>query len=144
MRIESLAVALATVVMREGYTAQEFRRFERRGVHATPVHFYQPIPDTSRLPDDIWNRMSELIGIDMNDDEQLRLVRDVFPQFRTKNRGSPECSRRGSHELLSGQRSLRWNRCAGPLLHAEAPPPAPDRRSWLRLFDPVGRTGSPR
>ena len=28
-----------------------FRRWERRGFHVTPVHFYKPIPDTQSLPD---------------------------------------------------------------------------------------------
>ena len=87
--LESLAVALSTLVRGEGYTAEEFRRFERSGVHVTPVHFYQPIPDTSQLSDEIWSRTSELVGIDMNDDEQLYLVRDVFPQFRNEYEALP-------------------------------------------------------
>jgi hypothetical protein len=59
-----------------------FRLWERHGFHVTPVHFYQPIPDTQSLPDTLWNRTSELIGIDMNDAVQLDLLRNHFPKFR--------------------------------------------------------------
>jgi hypothetical protein len=48
----------------------------------TPVHFYQPIPDTQSLPESLWNRPSELVGIDMNDAMQLDLLRNHFPKFR--------------------------------------------------------------
>ena len=59
-----------------------FRRWERRGFHVTPVNFYQPIPETGSLPETLWNRLSELHGIDMNDAVQLDLLRNQFPRFR--------------------------------------------------------------
>jgi len=59
-----------------------FRRWERRGFHVTPVNFYQPIPETQSLPETLWNRLSELHGIDMNDAVQLDLLRNQFPRFR--------------------------------------------------------------
>jgi hypothetical protein len=59
-----------------------FRLWERHGFHVTPVHFYQPIPDTRSLPETLWNRPSELVGIDMNDAMQLDLLRNHFPKFR--------------------------------------------------------------
>ena len=59
-----------------------FRLWEQHGVHITPVHFYQPIPDTRTLPESLWSQPSELAGIDMNDAVQLDLLRNCFPQFR--------------------------------------------------------------
>jgi Methyltransferase domain len=59
-----------------------FRLWERHGFHVTPVNFYQPIPDTRSLPETLWNRLSELHGIDMNDAVQLDLLRNQFPRFR--------------------------------------------------------------
>jgi hypothetical protein len=50
----------------------------------TPVHFYQPIPDTAFLHETIWDRPSELVGIDMNDAMQLDLLRNHFPRFRSE------------------------------------------------------------
>jgi methyltransferase family protein len=73
-----------------------FPLWERHGFHVTPVHFYQPIPDTQSLPEDLWDRPSELVGIDMNDSVQLDLLRNRFPKFRdeyehlpTRSTGEP-------------------------------------------------------
>ena len=62
---------------------KNFRFWERIGIHITPVHFYQPIPNTKDLILDrkkIW-RKSELVGIDMNDKLQLKFLREVFPKY---------------------------------------------------------------
>jgi hypothetical protein len=73
-----------------------FSVWERHGFHVTPVHFYQPIPDTQTLPETLWNRPRELVGIDMNDSMQLDLLRKHFTKFRkeyeqfpTKPTGKP-------------------------------------------------------
>jgi hypothetical protein len=85
--LDTLAVALARLVRDGGYSSEEFRRFERHGVHVTPVHFYSPIPNTAHLGDNIWQRESGLVGVDMNDEMQLHLVSEVFPQFRDEYEG---------------------------------------------------------
>lgn len=87
--LDALADELARLVRGGAYTSDVFRRFERRGVHVTPVHFYSPIPDTSELTDDLWARQSELVGIDMNDEAQLRLLTEAFPQFRAEYEAIP-------------------------------------------------------
>ena len=61
-----------------------FRRWERRGFHVTPVHFYKPIPDTQSLPDTLWKQPSGLPGIQMNESAQLELLRKDFPRFRNE------------------------------------------------------------
>jgi hypothetical protein len=61
-----------------------FRLWEEHGFHLTPIHFYQPIPDTRTLPDELWAKPSELPGVDMNEAKQLELLRDVFPRFRAE------------------------------------------------------------
>jgi len=61
-----------------------FSTWERYGFHVTPVHFYQPIPDTQSLPKTLWNRPSELVGIDMNGSVQLDLLRRCFPKFQSE------------------------------------------------------------
>ena len=61
-----------------------FQLWERHGFHVTPVHFYQPIPDTRSLSETLWDRPSELVGINMNDAMQLDLLRNHFPKFRNE------------------------------------------------------------
>ena len=44
------------------------------GFHVTLNHYYEPVPDTRRLSDNLWRRPSELRGLEMNESEQLRLL----------------------------------------------------------------------
>jgi len=83
--VSELSQFIATVMPHCLHSAkfpEIFRRWERHGFHVTPVHFYQPIPDTQSLPERLWNRASALVGIDMNDALQLDLLRNQFPGFR--------------------------------------------------------------
>jgi Methyltransferase domain len=66
-----------------------FRLWEKHGFHVTPVHFYQPIPDTRSLPETLWSHPSRLVGINMNDALQLDLLRKDFPKFRTEYQQFP-------------------------------------------------------
>lgn len=54
-----------------------FRPLERLGYHLTPVHFYQPIPDTRELQDELWRRPSEMVGVDMQSAAQLALLKEI-------------------------------------------------------------------
>jgi hypothetical protein len=66
-----------------------FRNWERCGFHVTPVHFYQPIPDTQSLPETLWTQPRELVGIGMNDPMQLDLLRNNFQKFREEYENFP-------------------------------------------------------
>jgi len=80
-----LSQFIATVIphcLHHGKFHEIFPVWERHGFHVTPVHFYQPIPDTQSLPETLWDRPSKLAGIDMNDSGQLDLLRRHFPKFR--------------------------------------------------------------
>jgi Methyltransferase domain len=90
----------ATVIphcLNGGKFREIFQVWERHGFHVTPVHFYQPVPDTQSLPETLWKRPSELVGINTNDSVQLDLLRKHFPKFRdeceqfpTKATGKPD------------------------------------------------------
>ncbi len=58
-----------------------FRMFEALGLHVMPVHFYSPIPRTRDLTDELFERVSECIGVDWNDHVQQQYLDDVFPRF---------------------------------------------------------------
>jgi hypothetical protein len=53
-----------------------FGLWEARGYHVTPVHFRSAIPDTRTLAS-AWGRRSELVGIDLRDEAQVALVREL-------------------------------------------------------------------
>lgn len=60
-----------------------FSFWERHGFHITPVHFYQPIPDTRELGPEHGSTERELPGIDLQLPRQLELLRS-FSEFRAE------------------------------------------------------------
>lgn len=52
------------------------------GFHITSVHFYEPIPDTRTLKNSIWNKHSELAGINLNLKSQLDLLSKFSRLFK--------------------------------------------------------------
>ena len=80
--LSGLIGAIVPRFVHTGKFREVFPAWEQHGFHVTPVHFYQPIPDTRSLPETLWNRPSKLVGIDMNDALQLDLLRKEFPKFR--------------------------------------------------------------
>jgi hypothetical protein len=59
-----------------------FPVWEQHGFHVTPVHFYQPVPDTRELSETLWKHPSDLVGIDMKDAMQVDLLRHHLTKFR--------------------------------------------------------------
>lgn len=60
-----------------------FSLWENDGLHITPVHFYQPIPDTQKLPDTTWSKSTEP-AFDMRVKRQLKLIRTTFAKYRSE------------------------------------------------------------
>jgi|WetSurMetagenome_2_1015567.scaffolds.fasta_scaffold57202_2 predicted O-methyltransferase YrrM len=44
------------------------------GFHVLLNHFYSPVPDTRTLKEDLWSKPSELVGLSLNENEQLELL----------------------------------------------------------------------
>lgn len=61
-----------------------FRLFEKAGFHVTPNNFYSPIPELTSLNANLWENETKLTGLDINLEEQLRLLNQVFPQFKSE------------------------------------------------------------
>jgi hypothetical protein len=78
----ALFETMASDLVRSGNYHRYFQRFEDRGFHLTPVHFYSALPDTRELSPSLWEYASELPGIDMNEEAQLGLLSETFPAFR--------------------------------------------------------------
>jgi hypothetical protein len=84
MELSGFIAALIPFCLKSAIFRELFRNWEQHGFHVTPVHFYQPIPDTQNLPKTLWDRPSELVGIEMNESTQLDLLRKHFPRFRNE------------------------------------------------------------
>ncbi len=75
--IKAILWSIARVIFRKSFLI-----LERLGIHITRVHFYEPIPDTRTLKDDLWEKQSELVGIDINEDEQINLLHLFSSRFK--------------------------------------------------------------
>lgn len=67
--------------------------YEARGWHITPVHFYQPIPDSRELPDRLWSSLSPMRGVDLNEPFQIELLSSFQSTFKGEYDEFPASSR---------------------------------------------------
>ena len=51
-----------------------FDLWQEAGYHVTPVHFYEPIPDSRSLPPSLWEHPGEMVGVRFEDDVYLHLL----------------------------------------------------------------------
>ena len=86
-------------IVRRGWHLEHFALWERMGFHVTPNHFHQPIPDSGALPEALWTRQSEMVGVDMNEPFQLHLLQDAFPRFHDEYRHFAREKTRVPHEF---------------------------------------------
>jgi Methyltransferase domain len=82
--LSQFVAAVIPMCLRNPQFRELFQNWERHGFHVTPARFNQPIPDTQSLPETLWSRPSELVGIDMNEATQLNLL-ESFSKFREEN-----------------------------------------------------------
>src|SRR5579871_65745 len=80
--IAELLARLLPPYVRNPLYQQFFPFFQSHGTHITAVHFYQPIPDTRLLPDELWHTPGGLPGVDLNEPFQLHLLQNGFPSYR--------------------------------------------------------------
>ena len=98
-RVAQLLAGLMRPYLQPARFKNYFPFWEQHGFHVTPVHFYQPIPDTRTLPDSLWEKPSALAGLDLNEAAQLRLLREAFPKFRSEYSRFPRTATDKPHEF---------------------------------------------
>lgn len=77
-----------------------FLFWQRLGLHITPVHFHEPIPDTRTLKDDLWSKHSELVGVAINEEKQLELLSLFESKFKKEYDRLPENKTSTPHEYF--------------------------------------------
>src|SRR5262245_17529824 len=78
---DQIARALARIMEGFAFDRRYFNLWQRHGYHVRPVHVFSPLPDTSALPDRIWESASALPGVDLNESGQLRLLTTLRNKF---------------------------------------------------------------
>lgn len=61
-----------------------FEYAQSRGLHILPVHFYTPIPDTSALPQALWEGTSDVPGVNLDIPRAMALFRTIVEPYRSE------------------------------------------------------------
>ncbi|MBN2473681.1 MAG: class I SAM-dependent methyltransferase [Pirellulales bacterium] len=83
-----------------------FNVFQKLGIHVTPVHFYQPIPDTRELREELWQSPSKLVGVDLNESGQLALLAEVSAAYGSEYGTFPDAATSCPYEFYHDQFNL--------------------------------------
>lgn len=67
-----------------------FPLWEAMGFHITPNLYYQPIPDTRTLKPELWLRQSELVGVNMNEQNQIQFLSQISSRFKDEYNSFPK------------------------------------------------------
>jgi len=67
-----------------------FKIWQSLGFHITRNHFYNPIPDTRTLKDELWTKNSELVSVDMNDNKQFELLSIFASKYKSEYEKFPQ------------------------------------------------------
>jgi len=71
-------------IVGRGIIKRTFALWQALGFHVTPNHYYEPIPDTRLLKEALWSTHSELVGIDMNEPGQIKLLERFVAEFKAE------------------------------------------------------------
>lgn len=66
-----------------------FLFWQKLGIHVIQNHYYQPIPDTRELCNSLWEEPSELIGVNLNEQTQLKLLAIFVERFKSEYEAFP-------------------------------------------------------
>lgn len=91
-----------------------FELYQSRGFHALPVHFYQPIPNTAELPDSLWEKCSETIGVDSNLQWQSELLQEFSEMYLKEYHQISEAPPKSATEYT---RAARFSGIDGAILY---------------------------
>lgn len=61
----------------------------RHRYHLVPNHFYQPVPDPAALKDELWERRSAMVGIDVRAMDQIEMLALFSKLFDTEYNAFP-------------------------------------------------------
>lgn len=84
-----------------------FAYAERKGLHILPVHYYSPIPDTSNLPDSLWQHHQVPIGFDLRIDSALDLLDRLSHTYGNEYNAFPREPGNNTHSYYLNNEAYR-------------------------------------
>lgn len=76
--------ALRRKAVIKGLLQECFGMWETFGIHITPNYFESPIPDSRFLKEEIWSKNSNLTGINMRENEQIKLLETFVHAYKAE------------------------------------------------------------
>ena len=89
-RINAHTLRLARDIIGNRALKAAFPALERVGLHVVRNHFYNPIPDTRRLHDSVFQRRSAMVGIEVDLDAQVARLKELSDEFKQEYRYFPQ------------------------------------------------------
>ncbi len=77
---------------------RSFSIWETFGLHITPNYFESPIPDTRRLKKEIWSHRSSLTGIQMREEDQIKLLESFVSNYKADYERFPRSKTACAHQ----------------------------------------------
>ena len=93
--VKALAVCMPPAIVLDH---RHFDVWQERGYHITSVDYYSPIPNTQELSEEIFQRRSELAGIDINERGQLALIDKFVYHYREEYSKIPDIKTNIPHQ----------------------------------------------
>ena len=66
------------------FLKNKLRIIQKFGINITPNNYYSPIPDLSKLNNDIWTNRKELCGVNLNEEKQQDLLSHFVTNFKSE------------------------------------------------------------
>jgi len=71
------------------FIKKSFPIWQRMGFHVTPNHFYEPVPDTRTLKDELWLKHDDMAGLEIDEEGQINLLSQFSSKFKDEYEGFP-------------------------------------------------------
>jgi hypothetical protein len=110
----TIAKTISYLIYKVDYK-EYFNFFENKGFHITPVNFDQPIPQLATLPNDLWNKESKLVEININENNQIDLL-SQFSRFRVEYDNFPRSKTKIPYEYYGNNKE--FESCDGEILYS--------------------------
>jgi len=95
--IEAIKKISKLVFSGEENRIKVFEEGEKNDIHITPVHFYQPIPDTRKISPNIFDKPLHFAGIDLKEKEQIALI-EKFSKYSHELENIPAHQTSNKHQ----------------------------------------------
>lgn len=93
MDLRDLYGAMTRLIIRKTFAFWQFF-----GFHVSPNNFYEPIPDTRQLSDNLWSKKSKAVGINFNTVKQIKLLKLFLARYKDEYDSFPDHKTAVPHE----------------------------------------------